>query len=194
MLRRTVMLAPEMTEIDRPETPDALDISTRRQRTALLFGGLPYHQKQGGRMLDTLLVAGSEACRSFRLGVVLDLENPFHAALDLITPAHVVPTDEGPPALGARGWLIQLDHKSVAVTSVGFLESTSDGRGWGLAIHLLETSGHSARCRLRFFRNPAWARQVDFQGEAVIDLATEGDGVLVDLTPSELARIEVTLG
>jgi alpha-mannosidase len=194
MLRRTVMLAPEMTEIDRPETPDALDISTRRQRTALLFGGLPYHQKQGGRMLDTLLVAGSETGRSFRLGVVLDLENPFHAALDLITPAPVVPTDEGPPALGARGWLIHLDHKSIAVTSVSFLESTSDGRGWGLAIHLLETSGHSARCRLRFFRNPTWARQVDFQGETVIDLATEGDGILVDLTPSELARVEVTLG
>ena len=106
----------------------------------------------------------------------------------------MVATEEGPPALGARGWLIHLDHKSVAVTSVTFLESTSDGRGWGLAIHLLETSGHSARCRLRFFRNPTWARQVDFQGETVIDLSTEGDGVLVDLTPSELARIEVTLG
>jgi alpha-mannosidase len=194
MLRRTVMLAPEMTEIDRPETPDALDISTRRQRTAMLFGGLPYHQKQGGRMLDTLLVAGSETGRSFRLGVVLDLENPFHGALDLITPAPVVSTDDGPPALGARGWLIHLDQKSIAVTSVGFLESTSDGRGWGLAIHLLETSGHSARCRLRFFRNPTWARQVDFQGDTVIDLSTEGDGVLVDLTPSELAKIEVTLG
>src|SRR5208282_4345855 len=35
MLRRTVLLAPEVTEIGRPETADALDISTRRQRTAL---------------------------------------------------------------------------------------------------------------------------------------------------------------
>jgi alpha-mannosidase len=106
----------------------------------------------------------------------------------------VVSPDEGPPALGARGGLIHLDHKSIAVTSVNFLESTRDGRGWGLAIHLLETSGHSARCRLRFFRNPTWARQVDFQGETVMELATEDDGVLVDLTPSELGTIEVTLG
>ena len=68
MLRRTVLLAPEMTEIGRPETADALDISTRRQRTALLFGGLPYHQKHGSRMLDTLLVAGAETGRTLPHG------------------------------------------------------------------------------------------------------------------------------
>ena len=54
-------------------------------------------------MLDTLLVAGAETERSFRLGVVLDLEYPFQAALDLITPAPVVPISGGPPALGDRG-------------------------------------------------------------------------------------------
>ena len=193
MLRRTVLLTPEMTELDRPETPDALDISTRRQRTALLFGGLPYHQKHGARMLDTLLVAGTETARSFRLGVVLDLEHPFQAALDLITPAPVVPVADGPPAAGRRGWLILLDQKSVAVTHVEFVEATGDGRGWGLIVHLLETAGQSSRCRLRFFRNPTWARQIDFQGELVIDLSIDGDAVLVDLTPTELARLEVTL-
>jgi alpha-mannosidase len=194
MLRRTVLLAPEVTEIDRPETPDALDISTRRQRTALLFGGLAYHQKHGSRMLDTLLLAGAETERTFRVGVVLDLEYPFQAALDLITPAAVVPTEGGPPALGTRGWLIQVDQKAVAVTHISFVESTGDGRGWGLVLHILETSGQSSRCRLRFFRNPTWARQIDFQGEIVIDLSVDGDAVLIDLTPNEMARVEVTLG
>jgi alpha-mannosidase len=194
MVRRTVFLSPEMAELVRPETPDALDISTRRQRTALLFGGLPYHCKVGRRMLDTLLVAGFEAGRSFRLGVVLDMEYPFQAAIDLITPVAVVPTADGPPALGDRGWLIHVDHKAVAVTHVGFSPATGEGRGWGLVIHLAETAGQSARCRLRFFRNPSWARQVDYQGETVIDLSVEGDAVPVDLTPNELARVEVTLG
>ncbi len=193
MLRRTVMLAPEMTELSRPETPDAFDISTRRQRTALLFGGLPYHQKHGARMLDTLLVAGSETGRSFRMGVVLDQEYPFQAALDLITPAAVVPTAAGPPASGDRGWLIHVDRKSVAVTHVGFVESTGEGRGWGLVLHLLETAGQSSRCRVRFFRNPTWARQIDFQGELIIDLTLDSDALLIDLTANELARIEVTL-
>jgi alpha-mannosidase len=193
MLRRTALLAPELTEIERPETPDAIDISTRMQRTALLFGGLPHHRKHGGRMLDTLLVAGLETCRSFALGVVLDLEHPFHAAQERTAPAPVVPTDDGPPALGTTGWLAQLDHKNVAISRVAFTDNAAD-RGWGLVFHLLETAGQSGRCKLRLFRDPSWARQVDFLGETIIDLSVEGDAVQVDLTPHELARVEVTLG
>jgi alpha-mannosidase len=193
MLRRTVLWAPEITEVERPETPDALDISTRTQRTALLFGGLSHHRLHGGRMLDTLLVAGAETCRTFTLGVALDLEYPFQAARDLITPALVVPTDEGPPALGTTGWLARLDHKNVVISWVEFAPTTGD-RGWGLVFHLLETAGESGRCRLRLFRNPTWARQVDFLGETIIDLSLDGDAVQVDLTPHELARVEVTMG
>jgi alpha-mannosidase len=192
MLRRTVLWTAEMTEIDRPETPDALDITTRTQRTAILCGGLSYHRKASGRMLDTLLVAGGETCRSFALGVVLDLEYPFQAAQDFVSPPAVVPTEDGPPTLGVAGWLARIDHQNVAISRVEFTENAGD-RGWGLVFHLLETAGQSGRCRLRLFRNPTWARQVDFLGETIIDLSVDGDAVQVDLTPHELAKIEVTL-
>jgi alpha-mannosidase len=194
MVRRLVLSAPELTEAERPESPEAFDISTRTQRTAILFGGLCYHRKHGSRMLDSLLVAGGETSRSFRMGVVLDLEHPFHAAADFIRPALVVPTDLGPPATGASGWLARIDHQAVAVTHVGFAPQVSDDRGWGLVFHLLETSGQSCRSRLRLFRNPTWARQVDFQGDTIIDLTIQDDAVQIDLTPHELARVEVTLG
>jgi alpha-mannosidase len=194
MLRRTCLLAPELTDVDRPETPDVLDISTRRQRTALLFGGLAHHRKHGTRMLDTLLIAGRETGRVFTLGVVLDQEHPFHAALDLVTPVPVVATDAGPPASGPSGWLVQIDNKAVAITRAEYADPSGDGRGWGLAFHLVETAGRPARCRLRFFRSPVWARQIDFNDELIVDLPIDGDAVLVDLTPHEMARIDVTLG
>ena len=38
MVRRSVLLGPELTEAERPESPDFFDISTRKHRTALLFG------------------------------------------------------------------------------------------------------------------------------------------------------------
>ena len=193
MLRRTVLWSPEMTELDRPETSDAVDITTRTQRTAILFGGLSYHRKPTARMLDTLLVAGGETARAFTLGVVLDLEYPFHAAQDLVTPPAVVATEDGPPALGVAGWLARIDHQNVAISRVEFAENAC-GRGWGLDFHLMETAGQSGRCRLRLFRNPTWARQVDFLGETIVDLSVEDDAVQVDLTPHEVARIEVTLG
>jgi alpha-mannosidase len=196
MLRRTCLLAPEVTEADRPETPDALDISTRRQRTALLFGGLAHHRKHGTRMLDTLLIAGRETARVFTLGVVLDQEHPFHAALDMVTPPLVVPTEAGtsPPPSGPSGWLVQVDNKAVAITRVEYSDPSGDGRGWGLAFHLVETAGRPARCRLRLFRTPVWARQIDFNNELIVDLPLDDDAVMVDLTPHEIARIDVTLG
>jgi alpha-mannosidase len=193
MLRRVVLGSPELTDVPRPETPDGIDISTRRQRTGLIFGGLPYHQRQGGRMLDTLLIAGAETGRSFRLGVVLDLEYPFHAAQDWTATASAVPTEGGPPSIGSTGWLAKVDHRAVMITHLEYVETTGEGRGWGFIVHLLETGGGASRCRLRLCRNPVWARQADFQGETTVDLPVEGDAVLVDLTPHELARVEVTM-
>ena len=147
--------SPELTEAERPETPDAIDISTRTQRTALLFGGLPYHRKHGSRMLDTLLVAGIgiDAGRS-RSGSCSISSIRSTRLRTCITPALVVPIEDGPPPIGATGWLAQVDHKGVAVSHVEFVETTGDGRGWGLIFHLLETAGQAARCRLRLFRNP----------------------------------------
>jgi alpha-mannosidase len=193
MVRRSVLLGPEITESERPETPDFFDISTRKHRIALLFGGLCHHRKQGERMLDTLLIAGLEETRSFTLGVILDQEQPFRASQEWIAPTAVVSTEDGPPAVGATGWLAQIDNKGVFISHVEFAENTNDDRGWGLIFHLLETTGQAARARLRLFRNPTWARQVDFLGETIIDLSLEGDAVRLDLTPHELARIEVTM-
>src|SRR5947209_4159655 len=83
------------------------------------------------------LVAGRETGRSFRLGVALDLEHPFHAALDLDGPAFVVPTGAGPPRTGPTGWFFQVDNKSVAITRVEHVENSGDARGWGVAFHLV---------------------------------------------------------
>ena len=158
MLRRTVFWSPELTEAERPETPDALDISTRTQRTAMLFGGLPYHRKHGSRMLDTLLVAGME------IDAVVHARGrarPGASVPRRAGPAHAGPgrADRGRPArrsAPAAGWPRSTTRESPSRTSSSSKE-TSDGRGWGLVFHLLETAGHSARCRLRLFRNPSWA-------------------------------------
>ncbi|MFO0910236.1 MAG: glycosyl hydrolase family 38 [Isosphaeraceae bacterium] len=193
MMRRTALSSPEVTDTERPETPDAIDLSTRRQRTAVVFGGLAHHRRHGGRMLDTLLVAGRETERSFRLGVQLEADHLFVAASELRAPVAVVPAS-GPPAAGPTGWLFLLDSRSVAVSSVEYIESPDESRGWGLAFNLLETAGQPVRCRLRTFRAPTWARQVDFQDNVIVDLPLDGDAVMIDLTPHELARVEVTLG
>ncbi len=192
-LRRSAFLCAEPTDTDRPETPDGIDITSRRRKTSLLFGGLAHHRRIKPRMLDTILLAGREQSRVFRLGVALDLEHSWHAAVDNLAPAFVVPTDAGPPKTGPAGWLLTVDNKAVSIVSVSYLDRSGDGRGWGLSITLLETSGRATRCKVRTFRDPTWARQVDFNDEVIVDLSMDGDSVAIDLTPNELARIDITL-
>ena len=192
-LRRTSFLAPVPTTAARPETPDAFEISIRRLRTALIFGGLAHHRRRGPRMLDTLLIAGAESAREFRLAVSLDLEHPHQAALDLLTPPVIVPTPGGPPSAGPTGWFFALEPASVAVTRVA-PAPREPGDPLVLAFHLVETSGRACRARLRLLRNPSSARQVDYAGNLLADLPVEDDSVLIDLTPHELAEVEVTLG
>ncbi len=193
-LRRTSLLCPFPTEAARPETSDAIEIASRRQRSTLLFGGLAHHRRHGTRMLDSLLIAGREQGRTFRLGVTLDLEHPAQAAVDFLAPAPLIPIETGPPRVGPTGWLIHMDSKAVVVVSVDFYDHTAEERGWGLAFVLVETAGKPARSRLRLFRDPIEARQVDFQGELIMDIYCDGDAVPIDLTPHEMARIEVRLG
>ncbi len=193
-LRRSALLAPSPTEADRPETAEALDITSRQRRTALLFGGLAHHRRQGKRMLDTLLIAGSESGRDFSLGVALNLEHNFPATLDLLAPAFAVPTDAGPPRSGPVGWLVQVDHKAVALIGLSFTADGGERESPGLVVELIETAGKAARVRLRAFRDPTRARQVGGHGEHVVDLPVDGDSTLVDLTPHEITRVELSLG
>ncbi len=193
-LRRTALLTPMPTEAERPETPDALDITSRQRRTTILFGGLAHHRRQGLRMLDTLLVAGPESAREFEFGLALNLEHPFAAAVDLTAPALVVATSAGPPRSGPTGWLVQVDSKAVAIVRMVYEPEANDGRGWGIVLDLIETSGKPARCKVRSFRDPVHARQVNGQGAHIVDVPIVGDSALIDLTPHEIARLELTLG
>ena len=192
-IKRSAFNASESTDADRPETPDSIEIISRKRRTTLLFGGLAHHRRIRPRMLDTILIAGKEQARTFRLGVALDLEHSWHAATDSLAPAFVVPTSAGPPKTGPSGWLLTVDNKSVSIVSVTYLDQSGDDRGWGLSVTLIETAGHATRCKLRTFRDPTWARQMDFNDEIIVDLPIDGDSVMIDLTPHELARIDVTL-
>ena len=194
-LRRSALLALFPTEADRPETPDALDITSRQRRTTILCGGLPHHRRHGGRMLDTLLMAGQNGPEgTYELGVTLNLEHAFPSVLDFHGPAPVVRTWGGSPASGPVGWLIRVDHKSVALPRVTFAPSTNHETGWGIIADVIETAGRAARCRLTTCRDPIHARQVTGHGDHVVDLSVDQDGVSIDLTPHEIARVELTFG
>jgi alpha-mannosidase len=186
----SVELGACVTDARRLECPHYLQISSGRRRTALLFAGLPLHQRYGDRMLDTLLMVRGDTSATARLAVALDCADPLHAALDFESPPIVIPTTAGPPPSGNTGWLYGLDARNVSISSVRPL---SQGSQPGMRFRLVETEGRAVRTRLRLWRDAAGARIVDFQGKTLTELAVQDDSVLVDLTAFEIANVEVRL-
>jgi alpha-mannosidase len=186
VLVRGVGTLSEVTRSQRPESPYFVEVHGRRNRVALITGGLPFHQRTGPRMLDTLLVTATEQCRRFELGFGIDLPNPFQAALDLITPAVMIARD-GPPAVGAASWFVHLDVRNVVITSTTELGSDRSG----IRLRLFESAGRYTRGRLRCFRNVAEARLTDFRGQRLATLDVQGDTVHLDLAPREITQLEV---
>ena len=60
----------------------------------------------------------------------------------------------------------------------------------GFCVRLLETEGRAGRATLRAFRPLAAARQVDFQGQPLLELPIEDDKITIDVAAHEWIQIE----
>jgi alpha-mannosidase len=201
-LTRSVMMGAHETAEERIEALHYLEIATPEQRTTILAPGLPFHRKTGPRMVDSLLVVARESEREFRFVIAIDQDYPMQSALDALSPLVVVPTKTGPPRGGATGWFFHLPTRQVQIVQIlPLLGTATSGEAakvaaalptmCGCALRLVETEGRPVRARLRCFRTPRKARQRDFTGQTIYELAIDGDAVLVDLTSFEIADIEV---
>src|SRR5262249_57101640 len=90
-----------LTAQTRPVTPDYLELRWGRQNAVIFPGGLPFHQRHGGRMLDVILIPEGEEQRQFEIGVGLDRPVPLQTAQGYVTPAPLVAVEQGPPHVGA---------------------------------------------------------------------------------------------
>lgn len=174
----------------RPETPDYLEIRNGSQNTLIFPGGLPFHQRFGGRMLDVILIAEGEQTTTFDLALGLDRDYPMLTAQGLVTPATVLPTTQGPPHVGATGWLFHLDQPNLLLTG---LRPDPEGKDAVIA-RLLECTGHHCFAELRCPRNPTRATLIDARGSQIMDATVNGDAVQFDGSRYDLMQVRVEFG
>jgi hypothetical protein len=91
-----------------------------------------------------ILVCEGESARAFDLGIGMDREAPMQTALGLTSPVGVVPADQGPPHVGATGWLFHLDASNLLLTSLRPAEA-----GPGVVATLQESGGHGGPASFR---------------------------------------------
>jgi hypothetical protein len=185
-LTRGVLGASYSTSHSRPETPEYLVLCVGPHKTAIFPGGLPFHQRHGGRMLDVVLVPEGEATQTFDLAIGLDREHPAQTALGLATPAPVVAASQGPPHVGAVGWLFHLDAPNLLLSS---LRPTPEGDA--VVARMLDVGGHGGHAVWRSPRDPVKAQLLDARGERLCDAPVQGDAVHLDVQRNDLVHLRV---
>jgi hypothetical protein len=111
----------------------------------------------------------------------------MQTALGLATPTPVIALPQGPPHVGAEGWLFHLDAPNLMLTS---LRPAPDGAP-GIVARLLEISGFGGQAELRCVRAPQRALLLDALGTPQREVSTQGDAVLFDVGRQELVQLRV---
>ncbi len=195
-LLRGVSGTTHLTTHVRPQTPDFLELRLAGQSTVIFPGGLPFHQRHEGRMLDVILIPEGEKTTVFDLGIALDREQPMQTALGMASPVAVVPTSKGPPHVGASGWLFHLDASNLLLTRMTpggqrRSEDDTDRETDAVTARLLECAGHSGQAELRCVRNPTRAAVLNARGSHLLEAHPSGDGVFFEISPNDLVQLQV---
>jgi alpha-mannosidase len=186
-LFRAVNMQNALTSHHRPESPDFLELRDGPERTLILTGGLPFHQRHGQRMLDVVLLPQGESSRVFDLALGLNLDEPMQWAMDYLTPPVVVPTTTGPPHVGTSGWLFHLDAENVLITNLCPDLDNADA----VLARLVECRGIATPAVLRCPRNPVQVQVIDEKGQPLEGLAVTDDAIALDFTAGEMKRLRI---
>ncbi len=183
-----------ITTHTRPQSPDFLELRIGAQGTVIFPGGLPFHQRQEGRMLDVILRPEGEKAATFDLAIALDRDTPMQTALGIASPPAVVPTTKGPPHVGASGWLFHLDAPNLLLTRLlpGPIEQAAESPSPdAVTARLLECAGQSGLAELRCVRNPRRAVILDARGHFILQASPTGDRVPLEVSPNDLVHLQI---
>jgi hypothetical protein len=187
LLLRGVNGTAYVTSHSRPQSPDYLEWRHGRQNTVLFPCGLPFHQRQGARMLDLILVPEGEKGQIFDIALGLDKDYPMQTAVGLVSPAPLVPVAKGPPHVGTSGWLFHLDAPNLVLNC---LRPAAEG-AHAVVARLQECGVQGGSGQFRCFRNPQRAMLLDGRGELMMDAYTTGDAVEFSFSQGDLFQLRV---
>ncbi len=174
----------------RIEASNYVEINASHGKTTLLTAGIPYHLRNHGHMLDTILIPHGEAQRKFRLGIGLDLPYSLPAARDFMFKPEPMFESASMPAPGNSSWLFHLEAKNVILTSLEALANES-GEVIGFKTKILETEGRNAKGALRCFRKVGEAHLCDFHGNRISKCQVDGDRIIFQLAAGQWYPLEV---
>lgn len=174
----------------RIEASNYVEAETTHGKISLLTAGIPFHLRNQGHVLDTILIPHGETRRNFRLGVGLDLPYSLPAARDFLYQPQPEFEMAPMPAGGTASWLFHLDARNVILTSLASRTNDS-GQITGFTTKVLETEGRPAKGSIRCFRPVKVAYLCDFQGKRLTKCEVDKDRIHFQLAAGQWYPLDV---
>lgn len=169
------------------DAPHYVEIESASKRTTILTGGLPFHRRVCGRILDTLLRVRGERGRKFRVGIGIDATHPLQETQQLFAPSialHAVAAAPSP----ASSRLFHCDTKSV--TAMHWEPLREAGRLVGIRVRLLETMGRGGPLKLSACRPLIAAKKLDLNHQPIGELTVANGQTQIEIAPYAWIGVE----
>ena len=98
------------------EAPHFVEVVQSENRFALLTHGLPWHRRASKKMLDSILVAGNEQRRSFRLGIAINPDSIVQQAIAEMHPRLIFDESTDSAKENQPDWLLHLANRNIVAT------------------------------------------------------------------------------
>lgn len=170
--------------------PQLIHIDEADYHTHYMTGGLAFHRLMGSRFLETILATRGQESVRHRVGIGVDLPNPTETAASFMHAPMEVAVEPANSFAASSGWLASVSIDTVDLAFECPLVNQT-GKNVGVRVLASEHKGTSCGVAIRLLRDVASARRVDYFGNTVSELTTEGDKVTVPLRANENALIDI---
>ena len=169
------------------ESPLFFELVDSNHQLTILTGGLPFHRRSSSRTLDSVLIAGNEAERAFRMALGIDLPCAEVAAREFITAPLIaaVSGDKSPVDP-----LVHLNCRNILVTDWDWIIG-SDNQLLGLKLRIREVQGRSGSLKISTRRSLKFATRTDFLGHHLYELETESNVAVFNFDPFDFAQVHL---
>lgn len=178
------------------ESTGPIEINDGDFRVALMPHFLPFHQRTGHRMLDSLLIVSGETTRTFRYDIAVDSPHACLSAANCYVPAIVQPVEHLPRM--DSSWLfhlsapnVQLLHMQPETPRPASEESPTEIPPGCYRFDFIEVEGRHAVVKFTPFRTPQQAWEIDFQGNIHSELTIAEDQIQFECLPCDYLSLRV---
>ncbi len=178
------------------ESTGPIEIDDGDFRVALLPHFLPFHQRTGHRMLDSLLIVSGETTRTFRYDIAVDSPHASLSAANCYVPAIVQPVEHLPRMHSS--WLfhlsapnVQLLHMQPEEPQPASEESPTEIPPGCYRFDFIEVESQHAVVKFTPFRTPKQAWEIDFRGNIQSELTITEDHIQFECLPCDYLSLRV---